>query len=123
MKKYALLMISFFSLASCAGTFPAVGVLAPRDLAGYEMDASGLKGSYHYRFFPDGTYRSEQELPSGEKKTAAPGTWSWKRSSTSDATLVLDDKLEITLEFTTRNHANATIPDSDRLYPVEFTAP
>ncbi len=119
----ALLVVCAAYLASCADSFPGVGVLAPESPAGYEMDASGMKGSYFYKFASDGTYRRETILPSGEKSPPQSGTWKWERQSPNNATLVLDDKLAVTLAFTTRDHANAALVDDERLYPVEFTAP
>lgn len=116
----ALLCLSLtFALGSC-GLFPSVGILAPATLEGYEMHASGLEGSYQFEFLDDGTYRQTQTHPSGRKSPVKKGTWIWNRSSTADATLTLDGETEVTLHFTTHEHANATIPGSPRLFPVEF---
>ncbi|WP_411827425.1 hypothetical protein [Luteolibacter sp. AS25] len=120
--KYITLALSLF-FVSCAGMFPGVGILAPETVAGYEMDATGLKGSYYYKFAADGTYDRETVLPSGEKSEPKKGIWKWERSSTKDATLTLDNSLVVTLNFTTHEHANASLVDGDRLYPVEFAAP
>lgn len=118
-----LLALSALFLNSCADYFPGTGVLAPESPAGYEMDATGLKGSYNYDFSADGSYRRETVLPSGKKTAPVNGTWKWDRQSSNEATLTLDGKLSVTLNFTTREHANATLANDDRLYAVEFTAP
>ncbi len=106
-------------LGSC-GFFPAAGILAPPSLGGYEMHASGLEGSYHFEFAENGTYRRTQTYPSGKRSSVKKGTWTWQRSSLNDAVLTLDGETDVTLHFTTREHANATIPGSRRLFPVEF---
>ena len=117
----ALVIVSI--ITSCGGIFPSAGVHAPRSIAGYDMDASGLKGSYHYNFSKDHTYRRVQIYPSGEKSPVEKGTWEWEKTSTDHAILTLDQSLEVKLHFTTHDHANATIPDSARLFPVEFSEP
>lgn len=121
--KRSLLFFTILLLAGCAGYLPGVGILAPSTLGGYEMDASGLKGSYDYRFAEDGTYQRETTLPSGLKSKPVSGTWEWTRLSTSQAVLTLDKELVVELKFTTHEHANAKLVDDERLYPVEFTAP
>lgn len=110
-------------LAACPGHLPSLGILAPEDLAGYEMDATGMEGSYYYVFQEDGTYSRITTKPSGVKTKPFEGTWKWDRKSIRSAELTLDDELVVTLHFTTREHANASIPTTERLYPVEFDAP
>ena len=110
-------------LPSCADSFPGSGVLAPETLGGYQMDASGLKGSYYYEFEPEGSYRRVTILPSGNKSAPYHGIWKWERTSPNTATLTLDHELVVSLAFTTREHANARLVNDKRLYPVEFTAP
>ncbi|MEP2776314.1 MAG: hypothetical protein ABJQ29_05395 [Luteolibacter sp.] len=110
-------------LAACPGQLPSIGILAPEDLAGYEMDATGMEGSYYYTFAADGTYSRVTTKPSGVTTKPVKGTWKWDRKSARSAELVFDNELTVNLNFTTREHANASIPTSDRLYPVEFTAP
>ena len=110
-------------LAACPGQLPSMGVLAPDDLAGYEMDATGMEGSYYYTFAADGTYSRVTTKPSGVETEPYKGTWKWNRKSIRFAKLTLDDQLVVSLHFTTREHANASVPTTQRLYPVEFTAP
>ncbi|MDP4623512.1 MAG: DUF4923 family protein [Akkermansiaceae bacterium] len=110
-------------LAACPGQLPSIGILAPEDLAGYEMDATGMEGSYYYTFSADGTYTRVTTRPSGVKTKPFEGTWKWDRKTVRSAELILDEELTVTLNFTTREHANASIPSSERLYPVEFSAP
>lgn len=118
-----LAILPLLLLAACPGQLPSIGILAPEDLAGYEMDATGLEGSYYYTFDADGTYTRITTKPSGVKTKPADGTWKWDRKSIRSAELTLDDELVVTLYFTTREHANASIPTTKRLYPVEFSAP
>lgn len=123
-KLVRLLTISpLLLLASCPGQLPSIGILAPEDLSGYEMDATGMEGSYYYTFATDGTYSRVTTKPSGKKTPPAEGTWRWDRKSIRSGELTLDDDFVVTLHYTTREHANATIPTSERLYPVEFSAP
>ena len=121
--KRLLLLVCVLILSACAGSFPGAGVLAPKSLDGYEMDASGLKGSYFYNFGEGGNYERVTELPSGKKSAPVSGTWKYVRLSDSTAILTLDNQLVINLAFTTQDFANAKIIDEVRLYPVEFTAP
>lgn len=118
-----LALFPLLLLAACPGQLPSIGILAPENIAGYDMDATGMEGSYCYSFASDGTYSRVTTKPSGLKTMPFQGTWNWDRKSTRSAELVLDDDLVVSLNFTTREHANATIPTSDRIYPVEFTAP
>lgn len=120
--KFPTLLVSLL-IASCAGMFPGVGILVPETVVGYEMDATGLEGSYYYEFAADGTYERETVLPSGERSVPKKGSWKWERKNPQDAVLTLDDSLVVSLNFTTDEHANATLAGSERLYPVEFTAP
>jgi hypothetical protein len=119
------LIVPFAALAfvSCAGVLPGVGILAPKDLSGYEMDATGLKASYNYIFSENGTYIRTTTMPSGKNEKPQSGTWMWNRSSPSDATLTLDKSMVVSLKFSTRDHANASIPTDERLYAAEFIAP
>ena len=110
-------------LPSCADSFPGAVVLAPETLDGHKMDASGLKGSYYYEFEPEGSYRRETILPSGNKGAPFHGIWKWERTSPNTAILTLDNELVVSLAFTTREHANAMLVNDKRLYPVEFTVP
>jgi len=113
-----------FLMASCAGVAPGVGILAPKTLAGYEMDATGFKGSYYYRFATDGTYRRDTVKPTGKMTRGESGKWVWNRTSANSAVLILDGTTVVNLNFTTRSHANATLPTTgDTMYPVDFTAP
>lgn len=116
-------LLSLLLLPSCPGTLPSIGILAPEDLSGYEMDAVGMEGSYHYTFAADRTYKRVTTKPSGVKTPPIRGTWAWDRKSARSAALTLDSDFTVSLDFTTRQHANATIPSSDRLYPVEFSSP
>lgn len=116
-------LIAVLCLFSCADYLPGTGILAPKSIGGYEMDATGFKGSYYFRFAEDGTYRRETIKPSGKKDPNLSGKWTWKRQSPDHAILVLDGKMTIDLQFTTRAHANATLEGDEKLYPVEFTSP
>lgn len=116
-----LCLTAFFP--SCSGILPSVGILAPDSVVGHEMNASGLEGSYHFEFMEDGTYQRVQTFPSGKRSNVTKGTWQWQRDSPKNAILTLDDDMEVSLHFTTREHANASIPNNPRLFPVEFTDP
>ena len=118
-----LVIVPLLFLVSCPGQLPSMGVLAPEKLAGYEMDATGMEGSYYYTFAADGSYSRVTTKPSGDKTKPYKGTWKWERTSIRTAKLTLDDQLVVSLHFTTREHANASVPTTQRLYPVEFTAP
>lgn len=113
-------LFAFLFLSSCADYLPGTGILAPASVAGYTMDASGLEGSYTYRFAEDGSYVFTKIGLSNKKSATRKGTWEWSRKSPKSAELTLDRDLLVTLEFTTRHHANATIPGSDRLFAVDF---
>ncbi len=117
------LILSFFCailLSSCAARFPGVGILAPESIAGYRMDASGMKGSYIYDFLPNSTYQSQTTLPSKKRSPIQTGTWKWERTSPSEAILTLDNTLVVKLDYTTAKHANAKLAGEKRLYPVLF---
>ena len=118
--KALYLILAMALISSCGGFFPGAGILVPHSPGGYEMHASGLDGSYEYRFGKDGTYSRETILPSGEKEKAIKGTWKWEKQSRDHAVLILDNDLKVHLHFTTSSHANATVPWSTRLFPVEF---
>lgn len=117
------ILIATFCLFSCADYLPGTGILAPKTIAGHEMDATGFKGSYYFRFAEDGTYRRETVKPSGKRDTPLKGQWAWNRQSHNQAILTLDGKMKIDLVFTTRSHANARVDGGETLYPVEFTVP
>lgn len=122
--KSLLSILSLFIFASCSGIAPGLGVLAPASIAGYEMDATGLKGSYYYTFAADGSYSRDTVKPSGKISRDFTGRWKWNRTTPSTAILDLDADTVVSLKFTTHSHANATLKSTgDTMYPVEFTAP
>jgi hypothetical protein len=109
-----------FLLASCPGTLPGVGILAPASVANHQMDYSDLNGIHNYRFLENGTYRVRTTLPQGGTRPERRGKWEWERKSPGDAVLKLDGNKTISLDFTTREHANGTIQGDKRIYPFHF---
>lgn len=107
-------------LASCPGTLPGVGILAPASVAKHQMDYSDLDGIYTYRFFEDSTYLVRTALPKGGTRPERRGKWNWERQSPGRAILTLDDTRMISLDFTTREHANGTFEGDKRIYPFKF---
>ncbi len=109
-----------YLVASCSGTLPGVGILAPASVANHQMDYTDLDGIYTYRFFENGTYRVRTVLPKGGTKPERRGKWEWERQSPGQAVLTLDRTKTIVLKFTTREHANGTLPGDKRIYPFKF---
>lgn len=114
-------LIVLSMITSCSGIFPFAETRAPRSIVGYKMDASGMEGSYHYEFFEDQTYKRTKIFPSGKESPVEKGSWKWEKISNDLAVLTLDQSMVVKLHFTTSHHANATIPTSERLFPVDFT--
>lgn len=108
-------------LSACSGIMPGIGILAPDSPAGWTMDFSDLLGTHRYKLLPDHTYRSETVVRNAPNQRRSTGSWKWDRLSPDSARLTLDGEREISLRFTTADHANGSFAADPRLYAFEFT--